>query len=201
MVLLGFLLASMSGAAEDLPIPPDEFVYCTVCHGVQLMGNPILEAPRLSGMDSWYVENQLKAFRKGWRGKHENDVGGMEMQPMAAALTDEQIKEVAAFVAATRSEPPPDTIAGDAARGKALFSTCAACHGVRAEGNVALASPALGGLNDWYLVKQLRKFKDGTRGSRPGDIYGAQMRASVGVLPDDQAIRDVVRYISTLNDK
>lgn len=200
MVLFSFLLASMSGAAEDLPIPPDEFAYCTVCHGVQLMGNPILEAPRLSGMDSWYVENQLKAFRKGWRGKHENDVNGMEMQPMAAALTDEQIEGVAAFVARTRSDPPAKTITGDAARGKALFSTCATCHGVRAEGNVALASPALSGLNDWYLVTQLGKFKDGTRGSRPGDIYGAQMRASVGVLPDDQAIRDVVRYISTLND-
>lgn len=200
-VLFPLLLVSMGSTAKDLPILPDEYVYCTVCHGVQLMGNPILRAPRLSGMESWYVENQLRAFRKGWRGEHESDVDGMEMRPMAAALTDEQIGEVAAFVTATRSEPPPDTIEGDAVRGEALYATCAACHGARGEGNVALGSPALTGLNDWYLVTQLRNFRDGIRGSQPGDVYGAQMRASVGMLADDQAIRDVVEYISTLNDQ
>ena len=194
-------LASTNSAAEDLPIPADEFVYCTVCHGVQLMGNPIIRAPRLSGMESWYVENQLHAFKKGWRGKHEGDVIGMDMQPMAAALTDEQIKEVSAFVAATRSGTPPETIHGDAGKGRANYSTCAACHGVRGEGNIALGSPALTGLNDWYLVRQLKNFRDGARGGQPGDTYGMQMRASAGLLSDDQAINDVVKYILTLEDQ
>ena len=165
------------------------------------MGNSIIEAPRLSGMDSWYVESQLHSFKRGWRGKHERDLVGMEMQPMAVALSDRQIKEVAAFVAATRSDAPPRTIDGDVDKGKAQFSTCAACHGVRGEGNIALGSPALTGLNDWYLATQLRNFRDGTRGSQPGDIYGMQMRASAGLLSDDEAIRDVVAYIATLRDK
>ena len=191
-------LISLVRAEDELPIPADEFVYCTVCHGVQLMGNSIIEAPRLSGMESWYVESQLRAFKKGWRGKHERDVVGMEMQPMAAALTEEQIKEVSAFVAATRSDHPPETINGDADRGKAHYSTCAACHGVNGEGNIALGSPALTGQNDWYLVRQLKHFRDGTRGGQPGDTYGMQMRASAGLLSDDEAILDVVKYISTL---
>jgi len=191
-------LISLVRAEDELPIPADEFVYCTVCHGVQMMGNSIIKAPRLSGMESWYVESQLRAFKKGWRGKHERDVVGMEMQPMAAALTEEQIKEVSAFVAATRSDHPPETINGDADRGKAHYSTCAACHGVNGEGNIALGSPALTGQNDWYLVRQLKHFRDGTRGGQPGDTYGMQMRASAGLLSDDEAILDVVKYISTL---
>jgi cytochrome c oxidase subunit 2 len=191
-------LTSLVGAEDELPIPADEFIYCTVCHGVQMMGNSIIKAPRLSGMESWYVENQLRAFKKGWRGKHERDVVGMEMQPMAAALTDEQIREVSAFVAATRSDHPAETINGDADKGKAHYSTCAACHGVNGEGNIALGSPALTGQNDWYLVRQLKYFRDGTRGGQAGDTYGMQMRASAGLLSDDQAINDVVKYISTL---
>ena len=199
-ILLVFTGTDAVVADDDLPIPADEFVYCTVCHGVQLMGNPIIRAPRLSGMESWYVENQLHAFKKGWRGEHEKDVVGMDMRPMATALTDQQIKEVSAFVAATRSDAPTVTIAGDAEKGRANYSTCAACHGVRGEGNIALGSPALTGLNDWYLVRQLENFRDGTRGGQAGDTYGMQMRASAGLLSDDQAINDVVRYISTLED-
>ncbi len=199
VVLLVF--AGTAVADDELPIPADEYVHCTVCHGIQLMGNPIIRAPRLSGMDSWYVENQLHAFKKGWRGEHERDIVGMDMRPMAAALSDEQIKEVSEFVAATRSDLPPATIRGDAGKGRANYSTCAACHGVRGEGNIALGSPALTGLNDWYLVRQLKNFKDGTRGGQPGDTYGMQMRASTGLLSDDQAINDVVKYISTLDNK
>ena len=191
-------LTSLVRAEDELPIPAEEYIYCTVCHGVQLMGNSIIEAPRLSGMESWYVESQLRAFKKGWRGKHERDVVGMEMQPMAAALTEEQIKEVSAFVAATRSDHPPETINGDTDKGNAHYSTCAACHGVNGEGNIALGSPALTGQNDWYLVRQLKHFRDGTRGGQPGDTYGMQMRASAGLLSDNQAINDVVKYISTL---
>lgn len=191
-------LTSLVRADDELPIPADDYVYCTVCHGIQLMGNPIIRAPRLSGMDSWYVENQLRAFQKGWRGKHESDLTGMEMRTMAVALTDEQIREVSAFVAATRSDLPSATIDGDTDRGKAHYSTCAACHGVNGEGNIALGSPALTGQNDWYLVRQLQHFRDGTRGGQPGDTYGMQMRASAGWLSDDEAILDVVKYISTL---
>ncbi len=199
--ILTLAVPCLAIAEDELPIPADEYIYCTVCHGAQLMGNSNIKAPRLSGMESWYVEKQLEAFRKGWRGKHESDVAGIDMQPMAASLTPEQIKEVAAFVSSTRSDAPPSTIEGDADKGRSHYSTCAACHGVNGEGNVALGSPALTGLNDWYLITQLEHFRDGARGGAPGDTYGMQMRASARLLSDDEAIRDVVAYISTLQDQ
>jgi cytochrome c oxidase subunit 2 len=145
-------LTSLVNAEDKLPIPADEYVYCTVCHGVQLMGNPNIEAPRLSGMEQWYVERQMLAYKTGLRGVHQADVKGMEMRTMAAALSNDQITEVAAFVAATRSDVPPRTIAGNVDAGKEHYATCYACHGEKGEGNQAAAGPALAGLDDWYLV-------------------------------------------------
>lgn len=192
-------LASLVRADDKQPIPADEFVYCTVCHGVQLMGNPVLEAPRLSGMDSWYVERQMLAFKKGLRGVHEADPAGMEMRPMATALSIDQVKEVAIYVAATRSDVPPQTIEGNVDAGREHYAACYACHGQDGEGNPAIGGPALAGTNDWYLAKQLRNYRDGSRGTHPDDIYGLQMReATLGSLSDDQAINDVVSYIATL---
>jgi cytochrome c oxidase subunit II len=190
------------GFADDAPvIPPDQFVYCTVCHGVQMKGNSSIEAPRLSGMDAAYIERQLLAFKKGWRGTHENDVAGMEMRPMAAILGERDIAAAARYVNSVSSELPPATIEGDAGRGEVLYATCAACHGAHAEGVKELGGPALNGLNDWYLVTQLVNFRDSTRGSHPEDTYGAQMRAAASVLPDDAAVRDVVSYITTLQSR
>lgn len=183
---------------DDLVIPPDELVYCTVCHGVQLMGNHTLEAPRLSGMDAWYVEQQLDAFKKGWRGRHGGDLIGMEMQTMAAALSDEQIRLAGEFVSNNRSPRPEPTIDGNAEAGKKHYTSCAACHGQNAEGNEALGAPALTDLDDWYLVRQLSNYMDGVRGSDPADIYGMQMRASTQLLGSDDAINDVVKYITSL---
>lgn len=188
-----------SSFADDTPvIPPDEFVYCTVCHGVQMKGNRSIEAPRLSGMDAGYIERQLLAFKKGWRGTHENDLAGMEMRPMAAILGEREIAAAARYVNSVNSELPAATIEGNAERGEALYATCAACHGPNAEGVRELGGPPLNGLNDWYMVTQLVNFRESTRGSHPEDTYGAQMRAAASVLPDDAAIRDVVSYITTL---
>jgi cytochrome c oxidase subunit 2 len=194
-------LTPLVSAEDELPIPADEYVYCTVCHGVQLMGNPIIEAPRLSGMEQWYVERQMLAYKKGLRGVHEADVKGMEMRTMAAALSNDQITEVAAYVADTRSDTPPRTIAGNVAAGRDHYATCYACHGVNGEGNRATGGPALAGLDDWYLVKQLKDYRDGSRGTHPDDVLGLQMRAATLVfLGDDEAIYDVVSYITTLQN-
>lgn len=190
------------GRADEEPlIPPDELVYCTVCHGVQMKGNPNIAAPRLSGMDAAYIERQLHAFKKGWRGVHENDIAGMEMRPMAAILADREIAAAVRYVNAVESDLPPTTVEGDAERGKVLYASCAACHGTNAGGVEAVRGPALNGLNDWYLVTQLANFRDGIRGGHPDDIYGAQMRAATAVLEDESAILDVVSFINSLQSK
>jgi cytochrome c553 len=187
--------------ADDPVIPPEKFVYCTVCHGVQLKGNHVIQAPRLSGMAPWYTERQLLAFARGWRGTHGEDVYGMEMQPMAAALAAEEMRAAAAFVAATASEAPPVTVEGDLENGRSLYTTCSACHGADGSGVEALGGPALTVVDDWYLVRQLGNFKAGIRGSHPDDTQGAQMRAAAQLLPDDEAIRDVVAYINSLQQR
>ena len=192
-------IASPGSMAEEPVIPSEEFVYCTVCHGVQLMGNPVLQAPRISGMDATYVERQLRLFKSGKRGAHELDIVGREMQPMAAALSDAQIAAAARFVAATRSERPAPSVEGDVIEGEREYASCAACHGARAEGNNELQAPALTGLNDWYVVAQLQRFVEGARGNDLDDSTGQQMRVAAQLLTGDDAIANVAAYIATLD--
>lgn len=90
------------------------------------------------------------------------------------------------------------TAAGDAERGKALYTTCAACHGLKAEGMESVNAPALHSLQSWYIVRQLQNFKQGIRGSNPKDTYGMQMAPMSQLLPDEQAMEDVAAYIQTL---
>jgi len=89
---------------------------------------------------------------------------------------------------------------GDPARGKSWYATCGACHGLKSEGMSALNAPALNGLESWYIVRQLKNFKQGIRGSDPKDTYGNQMAQMAQTLPDEQAMEDVAAYIQTLND-
>jgi cytochrome c553 len=194
------LTAVPAGAqANDYSIVPEQFIYCTTCHGVELQGNRSVDAPRLNGMEDWYVRNQLRAFKQGWRGTHE-DLIGMEMRPQAAILDAAGIAAAVAFVASVPARTPDHAVAvtGNSTRGKALYTSCAACHGDHAEGNKQLNAPRLTGQGDWYLQRQLEHFRDGIRGNADGDINGAQMRASITELADDNAIVDVVAYINSL---
>ena len=79
----------------------------------------------------------------------------------------------------------------DLERGKQFFQVCVACHGANGEGNQLLNAPANAGQNVWYVMRQLRNFRAGIRGSDPKDLYGIQMRPMAMTLPDDQAVVDV----------
>lgn len=87
--------------------------------------------------------------------------------------------------------------AADAARGKALYAGCVACHGESGAGNDALQAPALAGLDAVYLARQLHNFKAGIRGADAADTAGAQMRASAALLADEAAMTDVTAYIAS----
>lgn len=89
--------------------------------------------------------------------------------------------------------------AGDLEAGKRYFGMCASCHGTKGEGNEEIGAPRLQGQHDWYLVRQLKNFKDGIRGTHKNDKLGHQMRQMALTLKDDKAIDDVVSYIATLN--
>lgn len=91
-----------------------------------------------------------------------------------------------------------DVPAGDAQAGKALYAVCAACHGAQGEGNPVLHSPGIGGQSQSYLMRQLWDFKNGNRGAKPGDTFGAQMRPMAVMLADGVAIANVAAYIASL---
>lgn len=201
IALAGVALSSAVAQAEtsDLKPVPESLQHCTVCHGSQLMGNVTNGAPRLSGLPSWYIKNQLVAFRHGWRGEHPEDHNGNEMQAAAKALDAESLQATADFVASTQSALPPVTLEGDIERGKELFISCQGCHGTNAEGIEAIQAPALTGLNDWYIAKQLHNFLSNKRGYSAGDSNGAIMKASTLLLQDEQSVSDVSAYIVSIN--
>ena len=171
--------------------------YCTTCHGTDGKGNEGIEAPRLAGMEDWYLRRQLENFRAGIRGYHPMDTAGIAMRPMAK-LTDESISDIVDWVGSWDYKSAEITIKGDEKMGESLYGVCAACHGIDAEGNAAIGAPALAGQNDWYLATQLTNFIAGYRGQHEDDLYGQQMAAMVGTLTDKAAVRDVVAYINSL---
>ena len=176
------------------------YAVCAACHGAQAEGNPALHAPKLSGQADWYLQRQLKYFKQGTRGAHDKDVFGKMMAPMAATLGDDTaIDNVSAYIKTLPDNPAPATVKGTASDGQELYrSTCGTCHGPNGRGVRAMNAPGLKGMSDWYLVTQLKNFKQGVRGAHPQDMYGPQMALMSEILADDQAINDLVAYINTL---
>jgi len=119
---------------------------------------------------------------------------------MAISLTsDENVKLVAAYVESLPLVRHASSFPGDPQAGAAMYATCSSCHGDNGGGNDALKAPRIAGTDDWYLATQLRKFKNGIRGVNPKDREGRMMRPMARTLPDDDAVRNVIAYVETLN--
>ena len=183
---LGIVLAFNAYAAGNAAKGKAAYAVCLACHGADGMGNKDLNSPKIAGLSSWYLERQLKNFKAGIRGADPKGKYGMQMRPMALTLPSMAEKKVA------------PSVGGDANAGKAAYMLCQACHGPTGGGNKALNSPKLAGQQDWYLVRQIKNFKAGIRGVKPGDAYGAQMRPMAMTLANDKAINNVAAYIATL---
>jgi cytochrome c oxidase subunit 2 len=79
------------------------YANCAVCHGAAGHGIWATNAPRLAGMSDWYVSTQLDNFRQGIRGRHPDDLYGMQMSSIASMLTDEhEVSDLAGFVNSLR---------------------------------------------------------------------------------------------------
>lgn len=190
---------SSSRSAGDAVAGEPLYAACAACHGPQGEGNLVLNAPKLSGLEDWYMKRQLKYFKQGARGTHDKDVFGKLMAPMAATLVDDAaIENVVAYIKTLPDNPAPATVNGDAARGKKIYATCGACHGPNGQGRWSANAPRIAGMSDWYLVTQLKNFKQGIRGAHPQDMYGPQMGLMADILTDDPAINDLIAYINTL---
>ncbi len=175
------------------------FNSCAPCHGPAGEGLVEQQAPGIAGLPAWYVTAQLTSFRNGWRGYHAADVQGLRMRPMSLIPTDDaDIAALSEYIAGLPIAPTTATVFGDINAGKALYATCGACHAAGGEGLEALKAPPLKDLPDWYLLSQLQKYKNGQRGKHPQDVQGALMQAGVGLLADEQAMKNVVAYIESL---
>ncbi|MBK1878550.1 c-type cytochrome [Pelagicoccus mobilis] len=202
LAMVGFLasLVAATSSANDEK-GKQLYVNCVACHQADGSGNKLLNAPAIAGLSEKYVGEQIKKFKEGHRGGDPRDATGLQMRPMSMLLTSEaDIAAVSKYVASLPAKTHPDTIeGGNPETGKALYMTCQACHGADGKGNDLLNAPSLLGQHDWYHVAQLKKFKDGIRGGNPADITGSQMRPMAMTLANDQAVKDVVAYIQTLN--
>ncbi len=178
------------------------YATCAPCHGESGDGREQYGAPAIAGLDAWYVETQLTHFRAGIRGAHPDDDAGLRMRPMALTLrSDSDVRSVAEYVASMPpTDPEPQLAGGNAARGRELFTTCAECHGAAGTGDREQGAPDLTRASDWYLHRQLESFRAGVRGADPRDESGGRMRPMAMALPDEQAVRDVVAYIASLEE-
>ena len=190
--------AEIQARVPDPALGATTYALCAACHGSQGEGLVAMNAPKLSGQEPRYLKRQLRNYKRGLRGTHEDDVYGKQMAPMAATLVnDASIDNVVAYIGTLPDTPAPATIDGDIVHGAKLYVLCANCHGADGQG-IKMNAPRQAGISDWYLLNQLKNFKQGLRGHHPEDLDGKQMGFMARTLHDDQAMRDVVAYINTL---
>lgn len=106
---------------------------CAQCHGSDGRGAKgfpnLADADWLWGGDAKNIKISILEGRQG------------VMPPMGPALgTPANVENVANYVLSLSGTPHD---AAKAAAGKPMFATCAACHGVNGEGNIAMGAPRL----------------------------------------------------------
>jgi len=127
---------------------------CTMCHGPQ--GISYANSPNLAGQYAGAIYKELEDFRSGAR-------TSAVMSPMVADLSDNDMRDVAAYYA---SLPPPRPVQGTAPAivvfGAPLrnIPACATCHG---DIDHTTGAPLLDGLPAAYTQAQLAAFANGSR--------------------------------------
>jgi cytochrome c553 len=164
---------------------------CATCHGLRGEGNDDVGAPRLAGLPAWYQLKQIKDYARGAR---KNAV----MEPIAAALSDDEARHLASYYAAlTAPVPVPPTARGDKSFGAQLASygnaeraipACGNCHGPLGTG-LSPSVPYLAGQHARYLADQLRGWLEGSRANDENRVMH-----SVAQKMTSEDIRAVTEY-------
>ena len=178
---------------------------CAACHGPK--GIAVAPTfPNLAGQSQTYLYVQLRAFKDGAR---TNAV----MQPLAKALSDQDMRNLAAHFAslpgksaarATQASSRGATLFhdGDAAQG---VPPCQGCHGVDGRGprpDPASTAPqpawstfpALAGQNAPYVLAQLKAYHDATRVGTSND----KVMQGVARNLNEADMRALADYVSSL---
>ncbi|AFU98693.1 c-type cytochrome [Simiduia agarivorans] len=194
LAISGLALCGLNTHAEPA------YQACAVCHGANGEGNPAMHAPALAGQSAGYLARQLQHFRSGVRGSHPQDTYGAQMKPMASTLADDAaVKRVADYLAQLPRHNTAANIEADADAGYKQYNMkCGACHGQKGVGNEALNAPALVGVGDAYLNRQMANFKAGIRGSDPKDKFGRQMKMMAATVSDAE-LQQILAYLNQQN--
>ncbi|ADG10742.1 cytochrome c4 [Caulobacter segnis] len=167
---------------------------CSACHGEE--GTTISDAfPRLAGQSPEAIYKQLSDYRSGAR-------YNAQMTPVAQALTDEQLAQVASYFGHVKArvrlgagdlgvdDPAISRLIhrGDPSR---QMPPCESCHARGAGGPPE--TPVIAGQNAGYLERQLLDYK---HGARRNDVY-RRMRDVAGKLSDDEIRRIAALYQGT----
>ena len=164
---------------------------CVACHAAD--GNSAIAAnPKLAQQHPEYLVKQLQEFKSG---KRKNAI----MQGFAAALSDEDMKNISYWVTAKKVKPGFAKDKDLVMLGERIYRggiserqvpACAGCHNPTGAGNPA-QYPRLGGQHAEYTASQLIAFRDGVRqNSLPMNQVAAKL--------NDREIRAVADYIAGL---
>jgi cbb3-type cytochrome c oxidase subunit III len=164
---------------------------CAACHGAD--GNSGTPAyPKLAAQHPEYIVKQLQEFKSG---KRANPI----MQGFAAQLNDQDMKNIAAYVTASKGKPGFAKDKELVSLGEKIYRggilarnvpACAGCHSPNGAG-IPAQYPRLSGQHSDYTTAQLTAFRDGVRKNSP------QMTTIAGKL-NDKEIRAVSDYIAGL---
>ena len=180
--------------------PSRGILACASCHGAA--GNSTIPAnPNLAAMSHEYIAKQLIDFRP----KGENapparrGPGGSPtiMTSIAAALSDDDIQNIALYLSEQALDPATAataTNAGTVERGQQIWRgglpdrrvpACAACHGASGEG-IPSEYPRLAGQHSSYLLEQLKLFssKDRDNSSIMHDIADRMSDPDIAAVAD-----------------
>jgi cytochrome c553 len=205
MVLSLAFAAFAVQAAEQVPAKADAAKgqqiasqVCVGCHNAD--GNSAAAPnPKIAGQIEDYLYKQLRNFKAadGKPAERQNAI----MNGMVAALSDEDMKGLAAWFSAQKLQPESAKNkasielgqklfrAGDASKG---LPACAGCHGPTGAGMPA-QYPRLSGQFADYTETQLKAFRNSERINDPN-----KMMRMVAIKMTDAEIKAVADYIAGL---
>jgi cytochrome c553 len=165
---------------------------CARCHGQNGWGDEEKRVPAIAGLPAAYVAAQWTAYREERR---------EEARMHAEAVRDTAPDEVAAtagFIAGLEPlRPVREGQPADVAQGrKVLRELCAECHGEKAEGRAERGAPPLTGFQGWYVVDQIRRFRDFARTGDADSLDSSRMHAIAYKVIGVEDAEDVAAYLA-----
>lgn len=164
---------------------------CAACHAAD--GNSAIAAnPKLAQQHPEYLVKQLQEFKSG---KRNNAI----MKGFAAGLSDEDMKNIAYWLASQQAKPAFAKDKQLVALGERIYrggiadrniAACAGCHSPSGAG-IPAQYPRLAGQHADYTVTQLNTFREGSRAN-------SNQMMQVAAKLNDREIKAVSDYIAGL---